>query len=170
MLLRRLEDGDLAFLHAMFLQAFFWRPDGPRRSLDEVLADPKLAKYVTGWGRAGDAGVVATSDTGERLGAAWYRLFDRDDHSYGFVSSEIPELGIATAEAHRGRGLGKELLEGLVQLARQEGRPALSLSVEVDNVRALRLYEHFGFQRVERVEHSWTMLLRLKPPGGVTEP
>jgi hypothetical protein len=69
-----LEDGDLPFLQAVFLHTFFWRPVAPLRSLDEVLADPNLAKYITGWGRAGDAGVVATSDTGE-VGAVWARNF-----------------------------------------------------------------------------------------------
>ena len=164
-LVRRLEDEDLPFLKAMLLNTFCWRPDGPRLSLDEALADPALSKYMVGWGRPGDAGVVAASDSGERLGAAWYRLFDAHDHGYGFVSSEIPELGIAIAEGHRGRGLGKELLEGLIQLAREEGRPALSLSVEVDNEPAVHLYERFGFEHVDRVDNSWTMLLRLMPPS-----
>lgn len=148
----------------MFLNTFSWRPDGPRLSLDDALSDPALSKYMVGWGRPGDAGVVIASDSGERLGAAWYRLFDAHDHGYGFVSSEIPELGIAVAEGHRGRGLGKELLEGLIQLARDEGRPALSLSVEEDNISAVHLYERLGFQRVDRVDNSSTMLLRLRLP------
>jgi hypothetical protein len=38
-----LEDGDLPFLQAVFLHTFFWRPDPPLRSLDEVLADLALS-------------------------------------------------------------------------------------------------------------------------------
>jgi len=45
----------------------------------------------------------------------------------------------------------------------------LSLSVEEDNVAAVKLYARLAFQRVERIGNSWTMLLQLKPPAGVTE-
>jgi ribosomal protein S18 acetylase RimI-like enzyme len=167
--LRRLEVVDLPFLQAMFVNTICWRPDLPRRSLEELLAEPELSKYIVGWGRRGDAGVVAVSTSGERLGAAWYRLFSDADHGYGFVSSETPELGIAAAETHRGRGLGTELLRGLIQVAREEGHSALSLSVEEDNIPAVKLYARLAFQRVERIDNSWTMLLRLKPPAAVTE-
>ena len=167
--LRPLERADLPFLQAMFLNTICWRSEGPRRSLEAVLADPELSKYVVGWGRRGDAGVVAVSTEGDHLGAAWYRLFSDADHGYGYVSSEIPELGIATTETHRGRGLGTELLRGLIELAKEEGHSALSLSVEEDNVPAVKLYERFGFERVERVDNSWTMLLPLKLTTRVTE-
>ena len=47
----------------------------------------------------------------------------------------------------RGRGLGEELLSVLLDRAREEGRPRISLSVEPDNP-AIRLYEQHGFARV----------------------
>ena len=159
--LRRIEDRDVEFLRAMFLETICWREDRPRRSLDDALADPSLAKYVVGWGRPGDSGVVAVSNSDERLGAAWYRLFNEDDQGYGFVSPNFPELGIATLPESRGLGLGRTLMQGLIQHAKSEGRPALSLSVEEDNMRAVRLYQHLGFERVGKVGNSWTMLLRL---------
>jgi ribosomal protein S18 acetylase RimI-like enzyme len=163
--LRWIEDRDLEFLRAMFLETICWREDGPRRSLDDVLADPSLAKYVVGWGRPGDSGVLAVSNSDERLGAAWYRLFNEDDQGYGFVSPNIPQLGIATLAEYRGRGLGRTLMQGLIQHAMSEGRPALSLSVEEDNWRALRLYQDLGFERVGQVGNSWTMVLSLDLTG-----
>jgi hypothetical protein len=42
----------------MSLETVEWRPGGPRRSLQEVLTDPGLGKYIVGWGRPGDAGVI----------------------------------------------------------------------------------------------------------------
>jgi len=157
--LRRTEERDVEFLKAMFLETICWRQDRPRRLLEEALSEPSLAKYVVGWGRPGDSGVLALSESDERIGAAWYRLFDENDHGYGFVSPEVPELGIATVPQFRGRGLGRSLMQGLIQLAKSEGRPALSLSVEEDNWRAVRLYQRLGFERVGRVENAWTMLL-----------
>jgi ribosomal protein S18 acetylase RimI-like enzyme len=72
------------------------------------------------------------------------------------VDESIPELTIAVVPSRRGRGFGDELLEGLLQRARQEGYTALSLSVEKDNP-ALRLYERFGFKPVGEVGDSVVM-------------
>jgi ribosomal protein S18 acetylase RimI-like enzyme len=163
---RRLGPEDFEFLRAMFLETISWRENGPGRSLKEVLATPDLARYVVGWGRPGDAGVVAVSNSGERVGAAWYRIFNEDDRGYGFVSSEVPELGIATKAEYRGRRLGRKLMETLIRLAMEQSFPALSLSVEADNWKALRLYESLGFVCVQQVPNAWTMLLTLRSPRG----
>lgn len=164
--LRLLEEGDVDFLNLMFIETIDWQDGAPRRSLDEAFSEPNLAKYVSGWGRPGDCGVIALSGSGEPLGAAWYRLLAADDPGYGFVSPEVPELGIAVIPAQRGRGLGRSLLQRLVQVARTEGRPALSLSVAEDNLRAIRLYERLGFRQVQFDGNSWTMLLTIDPTFG----
>jgi ribosomal protein S18 acetylase RimI-like enzyme len=145
----------------MFLEPFSWRDDAPRLTMEQVLAEPELATYVVGWGRPGDAGVVAFTESGERVGAAWYRLFSKEDHGYGFVSSDVPELGIVVVSAYRGRGIGRDLMRALIHVAIDEGRPGLSLSVERGNRRAAALYESLGFRRVGRVEGAVTMLLSL---------
>ena len=163
--LRPLGPDDVEFLRAMFLETVGWREDQPRLSMEEAMSDPDLAKYVDGWGRPGDSGVVAVAEADQYryVGAAWYRLFDVADHGYGFVASDVPELGIATVAEYRGFGLGRTLMQGLIQLALAQGRRALSLSVEEDNLRATRLYESLGFERLELVGNAWTMLLTLRP-------
>ena len=50
----------------------------------------ELERYVEGFGRAGDCGVVAES-AGLPVGAAWYRRFPADRPGYGYVSEDIPE-------------------------------------------------------------------------------
>src|SRR3546814_3770595 len=65
-----------------------WRPGSVVRSVEEVLAEPKLAHYVLGWPRAGDFGVDASDDDGRLVGAAWCRSFTADDPGFGFVRSE----------------------------------------------------------------------------------
>jgi ribosomal protein S18 acetylase RimI-like enzyme len=131
----------------MLYEAFAWRGDPRFPPLDEALARPEIARYVDGWGRAGDVGVVAHGD----VGAAWVRLFTDDDHGYGFVAADIPELSIGVAKEARGRGVGTALLE---ELLTRVGN--VSLSVETDNP-AVRLYERLGFVRVGYVGTSWTM-------------
>lgn len=120
---------------------------------------PHVAKYVAGWGRAGDTGVLAVAN-GMRLGACWYRLFKEADHGYGFVEGRIPELTLAVRDDARGCGIGSVLLSAIAARARQEGHGSLSLSVEDDNP-AQRLYARAGFVPVARVENASTMRLDL---------
>ena len=155
--LRSAGPGDLELLREMLFEAAFWRADAPRPPLAEGLARPDLAPLLDAWGRRGDSAIVAESPTREGVGAAWYRFWSAEIHSYGFVAPEIPELGIAVRPALRGRGLGARLLRALLDQAAGAGIGQLSLSVEIDNP-ALRLYERGGFRRVGRVGGAWTLV------------
>lgn len=156
---RPAESADRDFLSTMLFEAAFWRPDRQRPPLEAAVRDPMLARYLEGWGRPGDAGLVGVRAS-ERVGAALYRLFDPERPGYGFVGPGIPEMTIGVVSSERGHGVGTMLLQGLIQEARHAGYPAISLSVEVDNP-ALRLYERLGFRRVGAVGNAWTMLLDL---------
>ncbi|HEY1350241.1 MAG TPA: GNAT family N-acetyltransferase [Ktedonobacteraceae bacterium] len=111
----------------------------------QALALPENRQYVGGWGRPGDAGVIAVDQIEQPLGAAWYRLYPEEAPGYGFVSPTIPELTIGVCEHVRGRGIGYALLLALITLAESQGYSALSLSVDRNNP-ALRLYERCGFR------------------------
>jgi RimJ/RimL family protein N-acetyltransferase len=152
---------DLPFLRAMLYEAVYWSPDAPRPPLDEGLADEELAKLLREFGsRPGDAALVAESLDGRPLGAAWFRLWTRDQHSYGFLDERTPELAIAVAAGARGRGIGAQLLRSLVLEAGREGRDALSLSVAHGNP-ARRLYEALGFREREHDAGAATLCLQL---------
>jgi ribosomal-protein-alanine N-acetyltransferase len=159
--IRRAVPGDLPFLAEMGWYAANWRSGADPPSHEGVLAaEDRLAVYLVGWGRAGDAGVVAVRGEVSPVGAAWYRLFTRDGHGYGFVSETIPELSIAVEPGSRRVGVGAALLTGLLRVASDQGHSALSLSVEPDNP-ALSLYQRFGFRRAGAEGGAWTMLLEL---------
>jgi ribosomal protein S18 acetylase RimI-like enzyme len=159
-ILRAATAADLPFLQAMLYEAATWRPEAGS-PVETVLADPHVARYLSGWGRLGDAGVIGEED--RPVGAAWFRLFPADDAGYGFVAPDVPELSIGVAPECRGRGIGTRLLEALVEAARDGGYRAVSLSVEADNP-ARRLYERAGFVRVAEDDGgAWTMLRELRP-------
>jgi ribosomal protein S18 acetylase RimI-like enzyme len=127
-----------------------------------------VAKYVTGFGRAGDAGVVAIR-AGAAVGAAWYRRLPAGDRGFGYVSDDIPELSVAVRPEARRRGIGAGLLGRLLDQARAAGLSGVSLSVEPANPARL-LYERLGFVKVGEVDGSATLLktLRADQPDGVT--
>jgi ribosomal protein S18 acetylase RimI-like enzyme len=149
----------------MLCAAFNWCPERPRRTLEDVLADPHGNRYLHNWGRHGDTAVIAVAGC-QPVGAAWYRLFSPEEPGYGFSGSSTPELSIGVIPGFRGRGIGGALLTALLQEAENTGFSALSLSVEPHNHRAVALYERYGFTRVGEYGGAWTMRRDLGLPTG----
>jgi ribosomal protein S18 acetylase RimI-like enzyme len=150
---------DLGFMREMLFEAFFWDARNPRPSFEVFSADAEFLKLLDDWGRAGDRAVIAEQD-GMSLGAAWFRLWTPEWHSYGYVDSGVPEVGMGVKQGHRSRGIGRALLASLVEIARSESFAALSLSVSPNNY-AFSLYTSMGFHRVGESGSSWTLLLPL---------
>ena len=141
-------------------------PPGTDPPAPDVVRQPDLARYVSGWKeRPGDLGFVAEVDE-EPVGAAWLRRWTAGDRGYGFVDEATPELAMALLPGYRGRGLGTALLRHLLVEAARESE-AVSLSVSELN-EALRLYERFGFVVVGEPEcGSVTMVKRLPAQDAV---
>jgi ribosomal protein S18 acetylase RimI-like enzyme len=158
---RRAGADDAGFLAQMLAHAMAWRPGSTPPPETTVRA----SRYVVGWPRAGDGGLVAeagVSGEGDRdVGAAWYRVMTADDPGYGFVDGDTPEITIGVVPSWRRRGVGRRLLVALLEVARADGHHALSLSVEHDNG-ARRLYESIGFESHEKVGDAWTMVVDLR--------
>jgi ribosomal protein S18 acetylase RimI-like enzyme len=155
---------DLAFLKEMLFEAFFWDTSIKRPVFASFCDTPEFSKLLADWGRPGDRAIIAESG-GTRVGAAWFRLWTPELHSYGFVNAETPEIAMAVNQYYRSQGFGRRLLEALVETARGDRVRALSLSVSPPNF-ARQLYESAGFRRVGESGTSWTLLLRLQTPRG----
>jgi ribosomal protein S18 acetylase RimI-like enzyme len=138
---------DVRFLRDMLRHAYYWR-------IGQEIEDP-VFRYVRSWGRPGDAGLIAIED-GNPVGAAWYRLFRREAPGFAFLGEDTPELTIAVVPSRRGRGVGHELMTGLLERAKREGYPAISLSVEKGSP-AVKLYERYGFERVGETPSALAM-------------
>ncbi|MGE3840509.1 MAG: GNAT family N-acetyltransferase [Vicinamibacterales bacterium] len=158
--IRRLGLADVEFLKLMLFEAFFWNATAERPAFIESRDNPEFVKLYTGWGRTGDIGFIAEKGV-EPLGAAWCRAWTDEVHSDGFVDRHTPELAIAVHPAHRGKGIGRALMMKLVDQARADCLPALSLSVSPMNP-ACSLYESLGFQKVGESGTSWTLRLALR--------
>ncbi|HEX9635059.1 MAG TPA: GNAT family N-acetyltransferase [Candidatus Limnocylindria bacterium] len=149
-------------------EPFLWRvlsfsadlPPTEPPPVDAVKQDAGLSPYLVGWGRPGDAGVIAEV-AGEPVGAAWHRHFPAAQPGYGFVAERIPEISVGVEAAWRGRGIGRALLTALFDRARSEGIEALSLSVDANNAPAVALYQSMGFRSAGGTPGNPTMLLRL---------
>ncbi len=71
-----------------------------------------------------------------------------DVHPHGSRSRVMhrSELGISVLKEHWHQGIGTALMERLIAFAGQAGYEQLELTVESENLRALRLYHKYGFK------------------------
>lgn len=159
LVIRRAEQSDEPFLWRMLATTANLPPAVPP-PIETVRRDPGIAPYLDGWGRRGDAGVLAEVN-GEPAGAAWFRLYRVAAPGYGFVAEDVPEISIGVEDGWRSRGIGWALLVALIERARSDGFSSLSLSVDPGNAHALALYRSLGFEVVANEDANPTMLLRL---------
>lgn len=156
--IRELAPNEFEFFTDMFYESIHIPENKPPK--DELINAPHLRKYHEGWGRAGDCALLAFLKN-KPVGAAWYRLFEEDHRGYGYVDANTPELGIALTEKARGGGVGTMLMQAIIQHARENGYPALSLSVDPENRSAVHVYEKLGFRECGGAGTSITMVLGL---------
>jgi len=163
--IRAARSDDLPAIQTALAWAIAWRSAELGAAPNQLIERTGHAYLLADWGREGDVAVVADTTAGP-VGAAWYRFWTDSTHSYGYVASDVPELGIGLDPGARGRGIGASLLRTLLKRAVTAGVARISLSVEGDNA-AMRLYEAFGFTCAERIDDSWTMVKELSGSGSL---
>jgi GNAT superfamily N-acetyltransferase len=102
--------------------------------------------------------VVSPAGRDEVAGYGFYLRWDQPQ----------PALGIAIGDAFQNAGLGRILMQFLLDAARSHGRSGVRLTVYDDNHRARHLYERFGFTTRRLVHHM--QLDFGAPAGGAAHP
>lgn len=120
----------------------------PLEDLDAVMRLERATFPSDAWSKESMAAELA-SPTGYYIG-----LFDADLVGYaglstipGSFSSDIQT--IAVLQAQRGKGLGRKLVEALISRAKRLGSEQIMLEVRIDNEPAIKLYQSFGFERID---------------------
>ena len=158
--IRGAQNADAAFLGEMLYEASNWNGRNlPSRAA--MFDDPKLMRYVSGWKRPQDDGVVALDHNDVPIGACWFRVLPKTEAGYGYVAAGVPEITLGVRPIWRAKGIGRALLRSTVVLAAGRGHQRLSLSVERAN-HAQRLYVSEGFVTVESGVDSDTMVRALR--------
>lgn len=81
-----------------------------------------------------------------------YAHLDKDDKH-----DQRVWLGIAVHTDHQGKGLGKLLMNKLLEFA-DKNLTDVVLSVDIDNLYAIKLYEQFGFSKLEQYTSNIIMI------------
>ena len=102
--------------------------------------DPDVQRMLPG---ATDVSLVALDEDGRPVGAIWWHF--PDTPLVGTPDgAPVPELVVAVTPEHRGRGIGRRLLDALAARAAEHGYDRLALNVHLRNP-AARLYSRAGF-------------------------
>ena len=118
--------------------------------------DPQVVAFLPD---SPDAAVVAVDGSERRLGAVWWVLRE-PPLLLDPEGSPLPELAIAVVEGERGKGIGRALLDALVERAR--GRfPSSALNVHLLNP-AVRLYMRAGFKVASAGRGSYGVAMSLR--------
>lgn len=75
MVIRDLANGETAFLQEMLYTALAWRLSVELPPKEWVLEHPQVVVFHKGWGRVGDAALVAEED-GRLAGAVWRMILE----------------------------------------------------------------------------------------------
>ena len=83
--------------------------------------------------------------------ACYIVVVDDLDNVYGYagmwhIINEGHITNIAVAKKHRGRGVGRMLIDGLIGIALERSMIGLTLEVRPSNLVALALYKKMGFK------------------------
>ena len=114
-----------------------WQPDTMIPALRHLLHEPGVGLVLMARDRVSGAGA------GYGMATFGY------DVEYSGRDAFITELFVQSA--YRGRGIGRELLDALVDALRDRGINAVHLAVRPENIPARALYESRGFRVVPRL-------------------
>ena len=65
----------------------------------------------------------------------------------GVKQNHVAEVGLAIVKEYWGYGIGKLLVEEMIEFAKKVNIRVLTLEVVTENQRAIKLYQHFGFEQ-----------------------
>lgn len=89
-----------------------------------------------------------------------------------WYDTEFPVLGIGIIDDYHGQGLGRQIMELLVEKAKEANCSAVELTTNLDNHGAFALYEKIGFICLGQVDNltgdgrmikEWHMYYPIKP-------
>lgn len=95
--------------------------------------------------------IVSTNKFGEIVGFAFVKIKSRTSQE-----SFLGEIGICLRDDYQGKRIGSELMERLLELAKNENVKRIYLTVLANNVGAMRMYEKYGFKKTRVMPKSET--------------
>ncbi len=155
MKLRNLREDETELLKDFLYEAIFV-PEGIMPPAREIIEQPELKIYYEDFGTGRADHCIVADDNGKVVGAVWTRIMD----DYGHVDDETPSFAISLYKEYRGKGLGTQMMNQMLNLLKDKGFNKASLAVQKANY-AVRMYEKAGFKTVNENGEEFIMVREL---------
>jgi GNAT superfamily N-acetyltransferase len=154
-LVRLAGPGDVPAITRLYLEL---SPESFYSRFNTERPGPALVAQLASFG-TGDACLVAAepSDPGRLVAEARYVP----------IAPGTAELALTVADSYQGTGLGRSLLDALVERARAEGLDRLRAVVLLANTPMLRLLQHYGWALAAPTEDFTVAFLEISTAGGM---
>lgn len=154
--IRKIKNSEYGVLKDFLYEAIFI-PPGMQAPSREIINRPELQVYIAGFGKKkGDTAIVAEADDNRIVGAVWARIMN----DYGHMGRETPSLAISIYKEHRNHGIGRALMEKILEALKIQGFRQVSLSVQKANY-AVKLYKSVGFEIIAKNDEEYIMKCEL---------
>jgi L-amino acid N-acyltransferase YncA len=153
--LRRAGPGDVAAITGLYLGL---SPESFYRRFNTDRPGPALVAQLASFG-SGTACLVAAAPAEPGRVVAEAR--------YVPIAPGTAELALTVADSYQGAGMGRVLLDALVERARAEGLERLRAVVLLANTPMLRLLQHYGWVLAAPTEDFSVAFLEISTAGGM---
>lgn len=150
--IREMRKQEYTLLNDFLYEAIFI-PDGMGAPARDIINEPELQVYVSGFGSKKDDLCLVAEINGMIIGAVW--VCDMED--YGHIEDGILSFAISLYKEYRGKGIGTELMKRMLAELKNKGYRKASLSVQKANY-AVRMYKKLGFEIVGESKEEFIMV------------
>lgn len=157
-IIRPLKQSEIYILSDFLYEAIFQK-DNTSPLPKEIINKPELNIFIKDFGKPDDYCLVAEVDN-KIIGAVWSRVLSGEVKGYGNIDNTTPELAISIYKQYRNKGIGTDLMKGILKLLKEKGYKRVSLSVQKDNY-AVKMYKAVGFKTFKETEEEYIMVCSL---------
>ena len=139
-----------------FLYEAIFIPEGENPPDRNIIRTPELQVYIEHFGERPDDRCLVAEAEGGIIGAVWTRIMN----DYGHLNDETPSFAIALDKEYRGKGIGTDLMNGMIKILKEAGYKQASLSVQKKNY-AVKMYLNTGFRIIGENDEEYLMAISL---------
>lgn len=154
--IRKITEAEYPLL-ADFLYEAIFIPQGVEPPPKSIINNDELQVYIRDFGKSPHDRCLVAETNGKVVGAVWVRIME----DYGHIDDETPSFAISLYKEYRGRGIGTELMEKMLDILRENGYKRASLAVQKENY-AVKMYKKVGFEVVGENEEEYIMACDLR--------
>lgn len=153
--IRKIEKNEYKLLNDFLYEAIFI-PKGTENPPKEIINNKELQVYVKDFGTNKDDNCLVAEYNNKIIGACWTRIMN----DYGHIDNSTPSFAISLYGDYRGKSIGTELMEKMLELLKHKGYKRASLAVQKENY-AVKMYKKVGFEIVDENEEEYIMVCDL---------